>query len=152
METLRWRTLVDDAVLFEFSMGHSDFCLAEEGGSTGAVGSGAVPRDSCEPVRGTTSVDEVVLFDINTSPEFVTQEGRFFCGTGQSDFLFGASSRKQWSQWKRKDVPPRHWNPSGNNLDRRCCFVSYHDGLGFLDGTEQSLRDGNKRKQRGHRK
>ena len=57
-------------------MGRGNLCLAEDGGSNGAIGSGAVPRKSCEPIRGTTSVDDVALFDINTRPEFVAEQGR----------------------------------------------------------------------------
>ena len=59
----------------EFSMGHSYLCLAEAGGRNGAIGSPAVPRKSCEPVRGTTSVDDMILFDVIAGPEFVIEQG-----------------------------------------------------------------------------
>ena len=92
-----------------FSVGHSGLCLAEEGGSNGTIGSRTVPRKSSEPVRGTISADDDVLFDINTSPEFVMEQSVFFLVVwGRATFLIGASWRKQWSQWKRKGVPPRN--------------------------------------------
>ena len=61
-----------------FSVGHSGLCLAEEGGSNGTIGSRTVPRKSSEPVRGTISADDDVLFDINASPEFVIEQSVFF--------------------------------------------------------------------------
>ena len=58
-----------------FSVGHSGLCLAEEGGSNGAIGSGAVPRDSCETVRGTTLVDDVALFETGGSKGAIGSKG-----------------------------------------------------------------------------
>ena len=56
-----------------------------------------------------STVDKVVLFHINTSPEFVIEQGvLFFCGTGQGNWDFSAGWQKQWSQWERRRVPPRN--------------------------------------------
>ena len=76
-----WRPSVKNFVrrccFVGFSVGHSGLCLAEEGGSNGTIGSRTVPRKSSEPVRGTISADDDVLFDINTSPEFVIEQSVF---------------------------------------------------------------------------
>ena len=143
-----WRPSVNNFVrrccFVGFSVGHSGICLAEEGGSNGTIGSRTVPRKSSEPVRGTISADDDVLFDINTSPEFVMEQSVFFsCGMGQGDFFDWRQLAETMEPVETKRCSPeKHWNSSGNNLDRRCCFVCCHDGPG----------GGNRRKQRGHRK